>query len=170
MKRMTLAWILVTLTLVFFAVPAARAADDRPASRAVVPAAQPAGGGSAELGSDGGDQAAQARAALEAQWQADLAAAETRSEVRGTLHGVSAGDLRATASRQMNVSAATVGGPYVCLPSCSAVDGRMLSLAGTGLSTFAGDEITLEFAAPASASSLEIGIFDPDTSGAVGPR
>ncbi len=121
--------------------------------------------GSAALSADGGDQMAKARAALEAQWQADLAAAEARSDVRSMLRGVPAGDLQTAASTQMQVSATTTGGPYVCLPSCSVVDGRFLSLAGSGFNTFAGDEIILEFAAPASASSLEIGIFDPDTSG-----
>lgn len=53
----------------------------------------------------------------------------------------------------------------VCFPSCASNDGRFISLAGTGLETLVGDRIHLEFAAPADATSLEIGIFDGDTSG-----
>lgn len=54
---------------------------------------------------------------------------------------------------------------YVCLPSCDVTDSRMLSLAGTGLQTLAGDMISLEFIAPEGSTNLEIGIFDGDTSG-----
>lgn len=56
-------------------------------------------------------------------------------------------------------------GQYVCFPTCTTNDARMISLAGTGLETLAGDRVYLEFAAPQSAAAFEIGIFDGDTSG-----
>ena len=96
-----------------------------------------------------------ARSELQQAWEeANRRAAETSTT--GAEAAVSAG---------MGVKALSAGGPYYCLPSCSAIDGRMLSLAGQGFNTLAGDRITLEFGAGASASTLEIGLFDPDTSG-----
>src|SRR3990172_793830 len=54
---------------------------------------------------------------------------------------------------------------YACLPTCSESDAHFLALAGSGLSTFAGDTVAIELAAPAGAASVDIEIFDGDTSG-----
>jgi hypothetical protein len=60
---------------------------------------------------------------------------------------------------------AVAAGPYVCIPSCSEVDGRMLSLASVGYETLAGTTISIKISVPATMPSFEIGIFDGDTSG-----
>lgn len=54
---------------------------------------------------------------------------------------------------------------YTCLPTCEVYDARFLTIAGVGLSTLANEAINLTFAVPANATSLEIGIFDGETSG-----
>ena len=54
---------------------------------------------------------------------------------------------------------------YTCFPTCSTTDGRFLALAGSGLSTLAGDSQIFEIQVPAGATSFEIGIFDADTGG-----
>lgn len=56
-------------------------------------------------------------------------------------------------------------GQYVCFPTCTVNDARMISLAGSQLETLVGDQVHLEFAAPQTATSFEIGIFDGDTGG-----
>jgi hypothetical protein len=60
---------------------------------------------------------------------------------------------------------AAAAGPYVCLPTCNETDGRMLSLAGIGFETLAGQTISFKIAVPATMSSFEIGIFDGDSGG-----
>lgn len=62
-------------------------------------------------------------------------------------------------------SVVSVPADSVCFPTCTSNDGRFLSLAGTGLETLVGDRVYLEFAAPSSATTFEIGIFDGDTGG-----
>lgn len=54
---------------------------------------------------------------------------------------------------------------FVCFPTCDESDGRFLTLEGSGLYTLAGDTIKIELAAPHSAATLQIGIFDGDTGG-----
>ena len=63
----------------------------------------------------------------------------------------------------MTPQPATALGPYNCFPSCAGTDARFLTIAGSGLATLMGQEVNLHFAAPAGATSLEIGIFDGDT-------
>ena len=55
---------------------------------------------------------------------------------------------------------------YTCLPTCEVDDARFLTIAGGNLSTLAGESINLTFAVPADATSIKIGIFDGETSGA----
>ncbi len=50
--------------------------------------------------------------------------------------------------------------PYNCFPTCSEVDGRMLSLAGAGLKTLGGDFINIQIVS--SGDGFEVGIFDGD--------
>ncbi len=45
-----------------------------------------------------------------------------------------------------------------CLPTCSAVDGKLLAIAGTGLSTIVGAEIIINLVS--TGDNLEFGIFD----------
>ncbi|HVZ41567.1 MAG TPA: FlgD immunoglobulin-like domain containing protein [Candidatus Kapabacteria bacterium] len=52
-----------------------------------------------------------------------------------------------------------------CFPTCDSTDARMLSIAGAGINTLAGQDIVLTVAVPATASTVTIGIFDPETSG-----
>ena len=52
-----------------------------------------------------------------------------------------------------------------CLPTCTTNDAKMLSLAGTGLATLAGDSISLSLSSPAGSSSFDLKIFDGDISG-----
>ena len=54
---------------------------------------------------------------------------------------------------------------YTCMPTCETNDGRFLSIAGTNLATLADTNVDLIFASEASASSLELGIFDGNTGG-----
>jgi hypothetical protein len=53
---------------------------------------------------------------------------------------------------------------YTCLPSCSTVDGRFMSIAGYKLSTMANTHVNVEFVVEPDAQSIEIGIFDGNTS------
>lgn len=53
---------------------------------------------------------------------------------------------------------------YTCFPTCSTTDGRFLSLAGSGLDAFAGNDITIGLGLPPNATSLEIGVFDGESS------
>lgn len=55
--------------------------------------------------------------------------------------------------------------PYTCFPTCQTNDGRMLSLAGTGYDAFAGNKIDIGIGFPPGADTLEIGIFDGESSG-----
>lgn len=75
------------------------------------------------------------------------------------LMGVNLGGLTGTAG----LVAPT--GNYICLPTCSATDGRMLSLASEGYVTLAGSTISLEIAAPGSLPNFNLSFFDGDTSG-----
>ena len=54
---------------------------------------------------------------------------------------------------------------YTCFPTCSTIDGRFLTLAGSNLATLAGDTQVFELQIPAGTTSFEIGIFDGDTGG-----
>ncbi len=66
------------------------------------------------------------------------------------------------------VSMLTLGGTVYaqsCFPTCDERDGRFLSVAGTGLQTLAGESITLTFGFPITSDSLQIEIFDGETSG-----
>lgn len=55
---------------------------------------------------------------------------------------------------------------YVCLPSCSESDGRFLAIAtGHGADTVTGASLSIELAAAATASDLELSIFDGETGG-----
>ncbi len=56
--------------------------------------------------------------------------------------------------------------PAVCLPTCSTVDGRMLSIASVGYVTLAGQTIYIDIAAPSSLATFDIGVFDGNSSGA----
>ena len=58
---------------------------------------------------------------------------------------------------------ATAAPGYTYLPTSNVADGRMLSLAGTGLFTLGGQVVDFEFQVPSSTSSFEIGVFDGDT-------
>ncbi len=53
---------------------------------------------------------------------------------------------------------------YVYFPSARVDDGRFLTMAGAGLNTL-GEDVVLKLAAPASAASIEVGIFDGETGG-----
>jgi len=50
-----------------------------------------------------------------------------------------------------------------CLPTCSAVDDKFLSIAGTGLSTIVGAEIVVNLAS--KGANLEFGVFDGEARG-----
>ncbi|MEO5930618.1 MAG: FlgD immunoglobulin-like domain containing protein [Candidatus Kapaibacterium sp.] len=54
---------------------------------------------------------------------------------------------------------------YVCFPTCSETDGHFLSVAGAGIFTLAGETVSISLTAPATASTLEIGVFDGETAG-----
>ena len=54
---------------------------------------------------------------------------------------------------------------YRCLPSCGETDGRFIAMVGSQLSTLCGEALDFEFSLPSDATSLQIGIFDGDTSG-----
>lgn len=59
---------------------------------------------------------------------------------------------------------AAAAGSYTYLPSGDVTDGRMLTIAGTNLSTLNGASIAVEIASPKDASTFELGVFDGDTS------
>ena len=90
--------------------------------------------------------------ALQDQWEADIAAGVNEASVE-------AADVATSAA----LAAADDG--YVCFPTCSEIDSKMLALAGTGLSTLAGDSIEIRIAVPGTAASVEIGFFDGDGDG-----
>ncbi len=50
---------------------------------------------------------------------------------------------------------------FQCFPTCSEVDGKMLSLAGAGLFTLGGDSIEIRLISPGG--GFQLGIFDGDT-------
>jgi len=115
------------------------------------------------FGADSSPEAEAAAAALQAQWEREVAA-------QGGLQAVQAAAQAAPPTRSMSGARTAMalsgnGRPYACLPTCTGNDARMLVLAGAGLSTLATAEFRLGFGAPADAASLEIGIFDGDTSG-----
>jgi len=112
------------------------------------------------MGVDGSPEWQAMMEALDAQWQADLAAAIQQGVIKGDLSAKTLGAAPSPAG-----AASTSSANYMCFPTCSETDGRFLALAGSGLSTLAGDTISLELAAPRTATTLEIGIFDGDTGG-----
>ena len=62
---------------------------------------------------------------------------------------------------------AQTGAPtsWVCFPTCSEIDGRFLVIAGVGTGSLAGQSVSIGlFAAPLS-TSLNVSIFDGDSSG-----
>jgi hypothetical protein len=81
---------------------------------------------------------------------------------RKTASAMTAVLLTATALTAPAVTAQTT---YTCFPTCSTTDGRFLSLAGTGIDAFAGNDITIGLGLPPNATTLEIGIFDGESSG-----
>ncbi len=54
---------------------------------------------------------------------------------------------------------------YTCFPTCDTTDGRFLSIAGAGINTLSGQDITMTVVSPANASTVQIGIFDGETGG-----
>lgn len=54
---------------------------------------------------------------------------------------------------------------YYCLPSCSATDGRFLSLCGSSYKSIAGDQIAITLAAPSGSDSITFDVFDGETGG-----
>jgi hypothetical protein len=54
---------------------------------------------------------------------------------------------------------------YTCLPTCEVNDGRMLTMAGTGIKTLADQSLQVEIASPATAPTVEIGFFDGNNTG-----
>ncbi len=63
------------------------------------------------------------------------------------------------------LAAAPAVGGYSCLPTCSETDGRMFSLAGSGLATVVGGQRLFRIAAANGTASFEIGFFDGETGG-----
>lgn len=62
-------------------------------------------------------------------------------------------------------NSSTLAQGYTCFPTCDSTDARFLSIAGAGINTLSGQDIYLTVVSPASATSLEIGIFDGETGG-----
>jgi protocatechuate 3,4-dioxygenase beta subunit len=60
---------------------------------------------------------------------------------------------------------AVAAGPFVCLPTCSTTDARMLSLASIGFETLAGGTISFSISVPGTMSSFDLGFFDGNTGG-----
>lgn len=54
---------------------------------------------------------------------------------------------------------------FVCLPSCSEVDGRFLSIAGDDVQTLAGDAILLRLQTSSDTTEFSLGFFDGDSGG-----
>ena len=54
---------------------------------------------------------------------------------------------------------------YSCFPNCEESDGRALILAGAGSNTLAGDTIVMKITSPATATTVEVGIFDGESGG-----
>ena len=54
---------------------------------------------------------------------------------------------------------------YYCLPTCSQIDARFLSLAGSHFQSIAGDQIAITLADSSGADSLSFEIFDGETGG-----
>jgi hypothetical protein len=71
--------------------------------------------------------------------------------------------LATGSAAETEAPAAQSGGPYNCFPTCSEIDGRFLVIPGSDRETLTGQEIEIQFAAPAGADALEIGIFDGDS-------
>jgi|CXWL01.1.fsa_nt_gi hypothetical protein len=68
------------------------------------------------------------------------------------------------------LSATSAQAQYTCFPTCAplnepTVDGKFLSLAGSALATFNSEAVTVVFGLPASATTVDFGIFDGDTTG-----
>jgi hypothetical protein len=54
---------------------------------------------------------------------------------------------------------------YTCMPTCESDDARFLSIAGSSLSTLADTSVHALFSSDATASTIELGIFDGNTGG-----
>jgi hypothetical protein len=63
------------------------------------------------------------------------------------------------------LSQSAIAQTYSCFPNCNETDGRMLILAGDGSNTLAGDEIIMKITSPATATAVEIGVFDGESGG-----
>lgn len=58
-----------------------------------------------------------------------------------------------------------LGAQFACLPSCSAIDARYLTVLGPTLGGSAGWQITGTVALPSTATAVQLGVFDGDSSG-----
>ncbi len=63
----------------------------------------------------------------------------------------------------LSLHAQSANQAYECFPTCSDVDGRMMTLAGSGLRTLGADSLSVELTVSGAASSFEIGLFDGDS-------
>lgn len=84
----------------------------------------------------------------------------TRTRIRRMM--LAAAFMAAT-SIGLSVGNAFAQTAYTCFPTCSETDARFLSIAGTGLKTLAGQEITMTVTSPGNAAQVEIGIFDGES-------
>jgi len=90
-----------------------------------------------------------------------------RRKVRYALLGVAIAVFGLLQISSPSVKADGHDGTFVCFPSCSATDGRFLSIATQGVSSLSGQELRLALsAAPSSVpSSLIVSFFDGETGG-----
>ncbi len=63
----------------------------------------------------------------------------------------------------LGAAAVPAGAQYVCFPTCTANDGKFMSLAGDALATFDSGVVTVEFGLPSTETQLDFAIFDGDT-------
>jgi hypothetical protein len=86
----------------------------------------------------------------------------TRTRIRRVMLAVV---FMMAASIGISVPPASAQTSYTCFPTCSETDARFLSIAGTGLKTLAGQEITMTVTSSGNAAAVEIGIFDGESGG-----
>ncbi len=60
---------------------------------------------------------------------------------------------------------AAASAQFACFPTCDVTDARFLSMAGSGLATFNGNELNFIFSVPPSQPQFMFGIFDGENSG-----
>ena len=73
--------------------------------------------------------------------------------------------LAACFSGKSGVQAQTTAPQWVCFPTCASNDARMLSLAGAGVSSLAGQEILISLTAAPDEIDMKVDFFDGDTGG-----